>query len=94
MSYWIIRTFKDREAVGVLTDDELSDNNGDVIQDGSIIENSQGVHIGRVNLQIDGTILVSKRNNAWPPKFIPAFLIEPVSESEYQTYKTFDLFEI
>lgn len=84
MNYWIVRTFKDREAVGVTE--------GDIKEE--IIGSCNGVHIGKVEEMDDGTFIVRKRTSTYPPRFPPVFRIEPVSESEYQTYKTFDLFEI
>lgn len=87
MKYWIVRTYKDREAVGVMTDEEL----GDMGKDGAIIQNAQHVHIAQIEVLGDGTILVKLREG-YPPKFKPGLVLEPVSESEYHTYKTFDLF--
>ena len=88
MDFLIVRTYKEREAVGVLTRDELFE---PADQDG-IIQNAQGVWIMRIDTQDDGTFVILQRNNAWPPKYIPRLIAEPVSESEYHTYKTFDLF--
>lgn len=86
--FLIIRTFEDREAVGVLTLDELFEPTD---ADG-IIQNAQGVWIARIDTQDDGTFVIRKRTNSLPARYIPILIAEPVSESEYHTYKTFDLF--
>ena len=83
--FWLARDYQTKEAVRVLTDDELGAN--------GVIQDRRGLHIAHVDSQGDGTYLISIRNSAWPPEFIPKLVIEPISESEYRTYQEFNLFK-